>query len=143
MAGISNKKKKELAERMFIDQGMSGIAISEEIEISTKTISKWRKDGEWDSRRTQTLSAPHKIKELLLEELNKVASGEKSTIDADALAKISKVIDTLTDKVSVQVVLTVFKEFDSWMVDQEPEMAVKFLEFHKSFILHKASQESC
>ncbi len=141
MAGISNKKKKELAERMFIDQGMAGVAIADELEVSTVTVSRWRKEGDWDNRRTQTLSAPHKIKEILLSELNKVAQGEKSKVDADALAKISKVIDALSDKVSTQVVITVFKEFDNWMADQDPELAVKFLEFHKSFILYKASQE--
>ena len=143
MSDISNKKKREIAERMFIDQGATGKAIAEQLEVSEQTVSRWKKDHNWDDRRRQTLTAPHKIKEILLQELENVAKGEKAKIDADALAKINKVIDTLTDKVSVQVVITVFKEFDNWMADQEPDVAISFLEWHKQFILHKATQESC
>lgn len=127
---------------MFIDQGATGKAIAEQLEVSEQTVSRWKKDHNWDDRRRQTLTAPHKIKEILLEELENVANGQKAKIDADALAKINKVIDTLTDKVSVQVVITVFKEFDNWMADQEPDVAISFLEWHKQFILHKATQES-
>lgn len=142
MAGLSNKKKQELAERMFIEEGMSGKAIASELEVSEVTVSAWRKKGNWDERRSQVLSAPHKIKEILLKELNNVASGQKPSIDADALAKISRVVEAVSSKTSTQIVITVFKEFDNWMAEQDPEMAVKFTEFHKSFILYKAQLES-
>lgn len=142
MAGLSNKKKQELAERMFIEDGMTCKAIASELESSEPTLSAWRNKFKWDERRDQVLSAPHKIKEILLKELNNVASGGKPTIDADALAKISKVIESVSAKTSVQVVITVFKEFDNYMSDQDPDMAVKFTEFHKGFVLYKAEQES-
>jgi len=146
MAGLSNKKKRELGERMFIEEGMNGKAIAEELEVSEVTVSNWRKgragEKDWDERRAEVLSAPHKIKEILLKQLKLVAEGKKATIDADALVKISKVIETVSAKTSVQVVITVFKEFDNWMARQDPQMAVKFLEFHKLFIHHKASLES-
>lgn len=146
MAGLSNKKKRELAERMFIEEGMNGKAIAEELEVSEVTVSNWRKgrtgEKDWGERRAEVLSAPHKIKEILLKQLKLVAEGEKATIDADALIKISKVIETVSGKISTQVVFTVFKEFDNWMASQDPQMAVQFLEFHKMFIHHKASLES-
>lgn len=145
MAGLSNKKKRELAERMFIEEGMNGKAIAEELEVSEVTVSNWRKgrtgEKDWDERRAEVLSAPHKIKEILLKQLKLVAEGEKATIDADALIKISKVIETVSGKISTQVVFTVFKEFDNWMAQQDPIMAMKFLEYHKLFIHHKASTE--
>lgn len=143
MAGISNKKKKELAERLFIVDGMTGKAIAVDLEISEATVTRWRKADNWDRRKAEAVAAPHKIKETLLKELQNLASGEKSKIDADALAKISKVIDTVSGKTSVQVVITVFKEFDDWMSQQDPQLAIKFTEFHKQFILYKASMESC
>ncbi len=145
MATLTNQKKRALAERMFIEDGMTAKAIAMALDTSQQTIGKWRKgrtgEKNWSLRRAEVLSAPHKIKELLMGELEKVANGEKSTIDADALSKISKVIEAVSGKVSVQVVLSTFKEFDNWMAGQEPEMAVKFLEWHKSFILYKATNE--
>jgi transposase len=146
MAGLSNKKKRELGERMFIEEGMSGKAIAEELEVSEVTISNWRKgrpeEKDWDERRAEVLSAPHKIKEILLRQLKIVAEGGKATIDADALVKISKVIESQSGKTSTQVVFTVFKEFDNWMAQQDPQMAVQFLEYHKMFIHYKAELES-
>lgn len=140
MAKLNYAKLRALAERMFMD-GMKGTAIASELDVSTVTISKWRKDDKWDDRKTELHASPHKIKELLLKELQKLSNGEVSKINADAIAKISKVIESVNDRVSVQIVLTVFKEFDNWMSEQDPELAIKFTEYHKHFLLHKASIE--
>ena len=133
-------KLRALAERMFME-GSSGSQIANELEVSKVTISNWRKADKWDDRRAELAASPHKIKELLLKELQKLSAGEESTINADAIAKLSKVIDSVSGRVSVQVVMTVFKEFDNWMSEQDPELAVQFLEYHKHFLLYKASIE--
>ncbi|MGB1294869.1 MAG: hypothetical protein ACPG6V_05265 [Flavobacteriales bacterium] len=142
MSKISNAKKKEIAERLFIEEGLNAKTIAEDLQVTQKTVGNWRNAGGWDDRRTSNLAAPHKIKELLLKELQKVAKGEFSNVDADALAKINKVIGDVSDKVNVQVVISVFKEFDNWMADNDPEIAVLFLKWHKAFIVHKATMES-
>lgn len=145
---VSNKLKKEMAERMFIEEGMTAKAISAILDVSEQTLSRWRKgyeiDGEksWDDRRAEFVTSPHKIREVLMRELKTVAEGGKSTVDADSLAKISKVLETISDRISIQVIFSVFKEFDSWMASQDPEVAIQFLEWHKMFLLHKAQQES-
>lgn len=142
---LTNQAKKVMAERMFVDDGMTCKAISEQLDVSEQTLSKWRKGKEdeksWDDKRAQMLASPHKIKEILIKELMLVAGGEKSLVDADALAKINKVIETLSDTISVQIVFSVFKEFDNWMADQDPKTAVLFTEYHKQFILFKINQE--
>jgi len=145
MKGLSNQKKRAIAERMFIEDGETAKAIAAFLDVSEQTVSRWRKgrpgEKSWDQRRAEVLAAPHKIKELLTRQLEKIANGEKATIDADALAKISKVLDSVSGKTNVQVVISVFKEFDNWMAAQDPDMAIKFLEWHKAFIVHKASTE--
>ena len=142
---LTNQAKKVMAERMFVEDGMTAKAIAEQLDLSEQTLSKWRKgkEGEksWDDKRAQMLASPHKIKEILFKELMLVAGGEKSAVDADALAKINKVIETLSDSTSVQIVFSVFKEFDNWMADQDPKTAVLFTEYHKQFILFKINQE--
>jgi transposase-like protein len=142
---LTNQAKKAMAERMFVEDGMTAKAISEQLDVSEQTLSKWRKgkEGEksWDDKRAEMLASPHKIKEILLKELILVAGGEKSKVDADALAKINKVIESLSDKISVQIVFSVFKEFDNWMADQDPKTAVLFTEWHKLFLLYKINLE--
>ncbi len=142
---LTNQAKKVMAERMFVEDGMTAKAIAEQLDVSEQTLSKWRKgkEGEksWDDKRAEMLASPHKIKEILLKELMLVAGGEKSMVDADALAKINKVIETLSDKINTQIVFSVFKEFDNWMADQDPKTAILFTEYHKQFILYKINQE--
>lgn len=142
---LTNQAKKVMAERMFVEDGMTAKAIAEQLDVSEQTLSKWRKgkEGEksWDDKRAEMLASPHKIKEILLKELIVVAGGGKSMVDADALAKINKVIESLSDKISVQIVFSVFKEFDNWMADQDPKTAVLFTEWHKQFLLYKINLE--
>lgn len=142
---LTNQAKKVMAERMFVEDGMTAKSIAEQLDVSEQTLSKWRKgkEGEktWDDKRAEMLASPHKIREILLKELILVAAGEKSKVDADALAKINKVIESLSDKISAQVVFSVFKEFDNWMADQDPKTAVLFTEWHKQFLLYKINLE--
>jgi transposase-like protein len=142
---LTNQAKKVMAEKMFVEDGMTAKAIAEQLDVSEQTLSKWRKgkEGEksWDDKRAEMLASPHKIREILIRELMVVAGGEKSMVDADALAKINKVIETLSDRISTQIVFSVFKEFDNWMADQDPKTAILFTEYHKQFILYKINQE--
>ncbi len=141
----NNKAKKVMAERMFVEDGLTAKAISDMLDVSEVTLSKWRNPGNgeksWDDKRAEMLAAPHKIKEILMKELMTIADGKTSKVDADALAKINKVIETLSDKISVQIVFSVFKEFDNWMADQDPKTAIQFTEYHKQFIMYKINQE--
>ena len=138
---LTNQAKKIMAERMYVEDGMTAKAISEQLDVSEQTLSKWKKDGRWDDKRAEMLASPHKIREILIRELKVVAEGGSSIIDADALSKINKVIEGLSGSTSVQIVFSVFKEFDNWMADQDPKTAVLFTEYHKQFILYKINQE--
>lgn len=145
MSKLSPSQKRPLAETKYIEHGLTAKQICEDLILSAPTLSKWKKgrpgEKDWDTRRAEFLASPHKIKELLLSQLQLVAEGAETTIDADALSKISKVIEAMSDKVSTQVVMSVFMEFDNWMASQDPTTAVKFTKWHKQFILYKASIE--
>ena len=139
------KKKRELAERYFIEEQWQDKRICEDLEIPQKTLWVWKKGrkGErtWDERRLTLLSAPHKIKEQILAAMDAVSKGEESTVDADKLVKLAKSMEAVNKKVSVQMVITVFKEFDNWFVDVDPAKAIEFMKFSRQFVHHKASQE--
>lgn len=138
---LSMKAKKIEAERRFVEEGMTAKTIAWGLEVSEQSLSKWKRDGRWDDKRAEMLASPHKIREILIRELKVVAEGGTSIIDADALSKINKVIEGLSGSTSVQIVFSVFKEFDNWMADQDPKTAVLFTEYHKQFILYKINQE--
>jgi hypothetical protein len=129
------------AKHLFINEGYTKLGIEKYLTISAPTIIKWSKEDNWDVERTQVMASPHKIKGILLAELERVSSGEKPTIDADALAKISKVIEALDDKVSIPVMFSVFKEFDNWMAEENEETGTEIRAYQKKFLLHKINAD--
>lgn len=142
---VNNESLRSLAEKMFVEEGMTAKAIAATIDVTEQTIGRWRKgiqgDISWDDKRNQFLSGPNNIKKVLMSELSGLASGKDATIDVKAISAVTKAIELLSDKVSAHIVMAVFKEFDSWMASQDPEQAIKMLEWHKMFLLVKAQQE--
>ncbi len=142
---VNNEPLRAMAERMFVEEGMTAKSIANAIDVTEQTVGRWRKgiqgDISWDDKRAQYLSAPSNIKKILMKELNHLSGGGDATIDVKAIADITKVISTLSEKANSQIVFTVFKEFDNWMAEQDPDMAIQFLEWHKLFLLHKAQTE--
>lgn len=146
MAEISNEKKRGIAEDMYIRLGLTGREIAENLGVTEQTVSRWKKgrEGErsWDDRRTESSLTPLKIKETLLKEAEKLARGEESGVKADQLSKIMAAIDRLDKKINVRTVMDVFREFDNWMAEQDPAVAVGFTRYHKLFLQYRISLES-
>ena len=141
MAPISNSKKKEIAEDLYIRAGLTAKEIASQIDVSEVTLCKWKKDGDWENRKHEVSLSPLKIKELLLAEAHKIANGDVSTIDSDKLSKIMASIDRLDKRVSVRVLMDVFREFDNFMAEINPKMAIEFTVYHKKFLQHRIQIE--
>lgn len=143
---VNNEPLMALAKRMFVEEGMTAKAIANAVDVTPQTIGRWRKGiGKdaisWDEERKQFLATPYNIKKLLSKELTTMVSGGEATLDIKGINEVIKALKSVSENTSVQVVFTVFKEFDNWMAEQEPETAISFLEWHKLFLLHKAQQE--
>lgn len=144
---VNNAALAALAERMFVEDGMNAKAIANAVGVSEQTIGRWRKgigknSEDWDSKRKKFLATPHNIKKLLANELSNLVEGKEQNLDLKAINDAIKALQSMSDETSVEVVYTVFKEFDNWMAKQDPDTAVLFLEWHKEFLLHKAQMES-
>ena len=142
---VNNEPMRALAEKMFVEEGMTAKAIAESVDVTEQTIGRWRKgiqgDISWDEKRKRYLSAPNNIKKVLMTELSDLAEGKQSKLDVKAITEVRKAMELLSDSISAHVVMAVFKEFDSWMAVQDPEIAISFLDWHKMFLLYKAQQE--
>lgn len=135
-----------LAQRMFVEEGMNAKNIAASIGVTEQTIGKWRKGiglnpVSWDTLREQYLSAPHNIKKALNKELTELVEGREASLDMTAINAAIKALQAVNDEISVETIYSVFKEFDAWMSQQDPEMAIQFLEWHKLFLLHKAQNQ--
>lgn len=143
---VNKEALRALAERMFVEDGMNAKAIANALNTSEQTIGRWRKGvgkntENWDEKRRKFLATPHNIKKLLSNELSNLVEGNEASLDMKAINDAIKAVQSMSDETSVEVVYTVFKEFDNWMSKQDPEIAILFLEWHKEFLLHKAQKE--
>jgi transcriptional regulator with XRE-family HTH domain len=142
---VNNEPLRAIAERMLVEDGLTAKAIADAVGVTEQTIGRWRKgiqgDISWDDKRKQFLSAPNNIKKVLMNELSDLAEGKESKLDVKAITEVRKAMEFLSDSVSAHVVMAVFKEFDSWIASQDPDIAIMFLEWHKLFLLHKVQQE--
>jgi len=132
----------DAAYTLFVEQGMTCAAIAETLALREATLSGWRVKMNWDNDRKRALAAPDKIRQLLLEDMERVANGEKPKTDPDALSKIGKALTYFDGKLSVTTIIAVLKEFDLYMAEVNPHKAVDFLDFHKQFIHHRAKLEN-
>jgi transposase len=139
---LPKHKMYKSAEYAFIEEGYTCKAIADMFDITETTLSRWRKECSWDEKRTNNLAAPHKIREILLKELRSVAEGNNPKIDTDALAKIGKVVNSFGERTSIHIVMSVFKLFDNFMAENDPQMAIQFLEWHKKYLHYRAKIDS-
>lgn len=131
-----NDRKRAIAENLYINNGESIKSISETVGVSENTISTWSKKYNWKERKMNLAVAPHKIKEALLEQLDSVVKGEKPIFNSDDIAKITRALERVDKKVSTQMVISVMKELDSFLlsIDMDDKLLEKSLDLHKQFI---------
>ena len=63
-------------------------------------------------------------------------------VDADALSKVAKALNYFDGCVALSVVISVFKEFDTWMAGIDPARAVEISEAHRLFVNYRAEADS-
>lgn len=121
---------------------MTCAGIAELLGISEQTLSTWRRSMKWDEKRKASLAAPGKIRELLLDEMQWIAEGNKARLDTDGLSKVAKSLQYFDGKVPLSVVISVLKEVDNFVAEINPQEVVKITEYHRMFIQHRAQVDS-
>ncbi|MDD2984718.1 MAG: helix-turn-helix domain-containing protein [Crocinitomicaceae bacterium] len=139
----ANDKKRAHAERLYIEEGWTAKDIAEAVGVSEHTVGSWIKKFNWKDEKTLLDLAPHKLKRLLLGEMDKVLNGEKLTFNSDDLSKISRALERIDKSITVPVVISVIKELDKWLLTygQDSDFISESLKFHKSFIQQRIELE--
>ena len=135
------KNKDELRDHsawLFITQGLTLTQISERTGIPLKTLSIWKKgrkgETDWDTRKRSVIGSPARIKELLLNRMEKLAG--EADVNAEKMAKLAAAIAKIDKKLSPEVITSCLMMYESYLAKEDPAEAVRSLPFHKKFILH-------
>lgn len=104
----------QIAEQMFVFDHLSVSDIAEQIPVSERTIGDWRRDGNWDVRRDQSVALQSSTTEKLHKLVDKLIDNTVSSIEngqepsqsqlyligklTPALIRMQKFEETVTDK---------------------------------------------
>lgn len=122
MAKKEMEQSKELA-RLYYLNGDSQKIISEKIGISRVTISKWIKEGGWDTiRTTKNITR----KELVIKMINDASKKlDEGTLSADEQCKLAAAIEKIDKQTNVITLFEVFTAYNHWLVARmqiDPEL---------------------
>ena len=141
---MSNKLSKRIhAEGLYINEGWTAKAIAQTVGVSENTVGTWVKKYEWKTKKREALAAPHKIKQLLLTELEKAVNGEEPKFNADTVSKITRALERVDKGVSVQISISVMKLFTNWLTTQDldAEVLISIVDLTKGFIKGQIDNE--
>lgn len=150
MTRAETERKKALARTLYM-AGKEQTEISEQIEVSRQTLTRWAKEGGWKETRAATnVTRPELVNKLLrtidrlITQVNESEDPDLMAGLGDKLAKMSSVIEKLDKKANVVDAIEVFMAFSKWMefrakTDENitPQLLKTFNHYQDLFICEK------
>ena len=131
-------KERELA-RLYYMQGDAQKEVADRVGISAQTMSRWVRDGQWD-----TLRAAHTVsrKELVVKMLAHINQRlEEDDWSADEIVKAASAIEKLDKQTNIVTVIEVFTAYNKWLVsrmefdpDLTPDLVQKMNRYQNIYV---------
>ncbi|MDM1033816.1 hypothetical protein HXZ91_04895 [Myroides odoratimimus] len=115
--------------------------IADLFKVTEKTIGNWAKVYDWEQKRLDFHASPTRIKQLLQQELLRIANGEKATLPADSISKLMATLERLDKKADPIVVMKILKDLDLFISQIDTQFAIECTKFHKQFLQHRIELE--
>lgn len=136
---LSNADKQAIALDLFLDTDKTQKEIAEIVQVTEKTLTKWKTDGEWELLKSAETVTARKIIDNLYKRAYQLSQDEKSK--ADDIIKIANSIDKLANKkVTVSQIINVFKDFTIWAFNENSELAKQINLLQKKYVNHKIGE---
>lgn len=143
MAELTAKQKKEWAKTLFLKENLTIIEIADRVGTTRQTVSRWIKDGKWETLKTSlTLTREEQIAMLYRQvaEINKSiserADGERfaSSKEADILGKLASAINKMESDVGIKDICEVGTKFIEWLRPVDIDKAKDIAAIYDAFI---------
>lgn len=145
----TNIDKKGIAKSLYLDGSYTQEEIADKVGVTRQTVSRWVKDGDWDSVKASLTITPAQIISQLnrqIVEINNAINAREegkrfaTTTEADALAKLATAIRKIETDVGITDIISVAMRFLSWLRPLDIDMAKKFNDLLDAFIKDQTSK---
>lgn len=139
----NNIDKKEIARSLYLNGNYTFEEIADKIGTTRQTVSRWVREGNWDSLRASVMITPEQIiaqiNRQLLEintAINSREEGQRfaTAKEADALAKLAGAVKKLETDIGVPDCVSVAMRFLSWLRPLDIDAAKQFGGLFDAFI---------
>ena len=119
---MTQKQKIDVARTLYLMTEKTQKEISEVVGWSEKTFTEQKQKGKWNELRdTKTLTKQQIISMLHTQTLKLIESAKDearllSAREVDSIAKLAASIDKLEKKVTIEVYIEVFEEYNKWLM---------------------------
>lgn len=133
-AGRAPKKKNQLDKerelaRLHYMNGESQKAVAERLGVSAQSLTRWVREGGWDTlRAAKTVTRRELVMKMLQQLDQKLESGDWT---ADELIKATSAIEKLDKQTNIVTMIEVFTAFNNWLVARmqiDPELTPETLQ---------------
>jgi transposase len=141
---MTKKEAREYAALLYMkNEGLSLQDIALKVGVHPNTITKWKREDDWDGLASVLLTTRHEqLKRLyqMLKAKNDEIMGRKegtrfpTKADADVLSQVTKSIQNLEQDMGVGTIIDVFIRFISYVGKVDGKMAKKIVEYQDAFV---------
>ena len=117
MSGQSSKRN--LAERLYINEGWTNKAIADFVDVSENTIGNWIKKFSWKEQKDALYTAPHQVKRILYADFISVLEGNEPKLNPKIIREYTLSLERIDNSISVQTYVSVMKKFTDWTTTQD------------------------
>lgn len=144
---MKSAQKRELAQILYLKEGLSQKEIAAKVEVTEKTVGRWKERYNWEQLKASIIITKEQQLRRLYAQLNELntlienrdeGSRYANSKEADTLGKLASAVRTLETEVSIADTVEVFREFLDWLrihdLDKAQDVAQLQDRFLKSFI---------
>ncbi len=144
---MTNKQKRSLGMQLFVYNDMRQKEIAQYLSVTEATVSRWAQADKWeDTKAANTVTRDNIIRNLYIQaqQIQDKANEENRNLDSkemDIIMKIAAAIEKLDKKLTIQTVIMVFKDFNKYLLDIDPEICKQLVDYQRKFIYSLHSNE--
>jgi Transcriptional regulator, contains sigma factor-related N-terminal domain len=143
MTQLTNKKKKDWAKMLYLNEHLTQKEVAERVGISTRTMSVWVNKEKWDTLKTSmTITREQQLANLYRQvaAINEAITGREegkrfaSSKEADIINKLATAIDKMERDSGLSEAISISKKILKWLRPINPTQAKDLSYVFDSFI---------
>lgn len=144
MTTLTNQQKKDWAKLLYMQEGLTFLAIAEKVGVNRITVSRWAEKENWEMLRAAVTSTrEEQIRNLYMQIAqinNAIAQTDNryaTPAQADTINKLSAAISKMEGDFGIADIISVSKQILSWLRGRNPQKAIELSDLFDEFIKEK------